>query len=231
MRRTLLLASLVALVAGLGVSAFALAGDRDDRDRTSAQRSGDRDRSDRFHGGRAHRRGAHRGLHARLLGDLAERLGVERRELRAAIRGVKRRTLDRAVERGTITAEQRDTLAACLQNRRARRAAGCDRSDRTALRAAMRALRREAQPSTFAQRKRELAEDLATELGKSPDEVITAVRAELAEKLDFAVGIGAVTAEGRRLALACFDEPATCDVAALRREVRWRGHGRRRGGR
>jgi hypothetical protein len=99
------------------------------------------------------------------------------------------------------------------------------------LRAALRTVKRENRRTTFppqsewAALKLKLAEDLGAELDRSPDAVLAAVRAELSAKLDLAVTFGAVTARGRELALACFDDPASCDVAALRGEVRFR-HGR-----
>jgi hypothetical protein len=232
MRRSLLIATLVALLAGLSVTAVTLAGGRDsdradraDRSTGSAAGSSASDRATR-RAARRERRGhgrrhGHAMLHAQLLGGLATRLEVTPAQLRAALEGVKRRSLDRAVQRGTITADQRAALETCMDDRR-----GCDRA---AARPAFRALRRDARPARLAARKQELAEDLAAELGKTPEQVLTAVRAELVAKLDLAVTFGAVTAKGRDLALACFDEPASCDRRALRREVRMgHGHGRKR---
>jgi hypothetical protein len=231
MRRSLLLATLVALLAGLTVTAVTVAGGRDtdrpdraDRaDRPAAgssaferthARFGRRDRR----GGRGRHGHGHGMLHAQLLGGLATRLDVTPAQLRDALKGLKRRSLDRAVARGTITAAQRQALDRCMADR-----ATCDRA---AARPAFRALRRDARRGDLGARKDELAEDLAAELGKTPEQVLTAVRAELVAKLDLGVTFGAVTAKGRDLALACFDEPASCDRAALRREVRM-GHGRR----
>jgi hypothetical protein len=34
-------------------------------------------------------------------------------------------------------------------------------------------------------------------------------------------GLGLVSDDGRALALGCFDVPSSCDVAALRRELRF----------
>ena len=213
MRRTLLLATLAALLVGLGVTTVTLAGGRDDR---SSDRKAERTSE------RAQRSTArHAGLHQRLLADLAARLQVTPAQLKEALVGVKRRSLDRAVQRGTITAAQRAALTTCLEDRRS-----CDRS---AVRPALRRLKADAQPADLVARKRELAEDLAAELGKEPAEVLAAVRAELSAKLDLAVAFGAVTARGKELALACFDAPASCDVAALRREVRFGRHGHGRG--
>ena len=217
MRRSLLLATLAALLVGLGVTTVSLAGGRDaDRSSSSATSS---ERAAK----RTAVRSGHRGLHERLLADLAARLQVTPVQLKAALKGVKRRSLERAVQRGTITAAQRDTLAACLADRRS-----CERS---AVRPIFRRLKADAQPADFVARKRELAEDLAAELGKEPAEVLVAVRAELEAKLALAVTFGAVTAKGRDLALACFDDPASCDVQALRAEVRFRHGHHGRGGR
>jgi hypothetical protein len=153
-----------------------------------------------------------------VLRGLAGRLEITPRELRTALRGVKRRSLDRAVRRGTITAEQRAAVATCLADRRP--------CHRPAIRPVLRALRADARPAAWPERKRELAEDLAAELGREPADVLAAVRGELSSKLDLAVSFGALTGRGRELALTCFDDPASCELAALRGEVRLR-HGRR----
>jgi hypothetical protein len=79
-------------------------------------------------------------------------------------------------------------------------------------------------PAQLAVLKTELATALATKLSKTPDEILTAVRAELDARLTQAVTKGWLTAKGHDLALACFDDPATCDVKALRAEVRFFGH-------
>lgn len=232
MRRSLLLASLLAVLAGLTVTAVTLAGDRSGPDRSSRAERTDRSAPtgpsafERASGRFGRREGVHRRdrsghgmLHARLLGELADRLEVSDRDLRRALRGVKRRTLERAVARGTITDAQRDAVLACRADR-----VTCDR---TTVRAARRALARDARPGALAARKQELAEDLGAELGREPASVLTAIRAELVEKLDLAVTLGAVTARGRDLALACFDAPGGCDVEALKAEVRiGPGHGR-----
>jgi hypothetical protein len=72
--------------------------------------------------------------------------------------------------------------------------------------------------------KTDLAASLASKLGKTPDEVLTAVRAELDARLTQAVQAGFLTQKGHDLALACFDDPASCDLNALKAEVRWPGH-------
>jgi hypothetical protein len=77
--------------------------------------------------------------------------------------------------------------------------------------------------------KTELAASLATKLGTTPKEILTAVRAELDARLTQAVAAGWVTQKGHDLALACFDAPATCDLKALRAEVRFFGHKQQHG--
>jgi hypothetical protein len=79
-------------------------------------------------------------------------------------------------------------------------------------------------PAQLATLKTELATALATKLNKTPDEILTAVRAELDTRLSQAVTAGWLTAKGHDLALACFDDPATCDLKALRAGVRFFGH-------
>jgi hypothetical protein len=72
--------------------------------------------------------------------------------------------------------------------------------------------------------KAELAQSLATKLGKTPEAVLTAVRAELDQRLTQAVGIGLVAQQAHDLALACFDDPASCDLAAVRAAFPFFGH-------
>jgi hypothetical protein len=83
-------------------------------------------------------------------------------------------------------------------------------------------------PEQLAALKTELAGSLATKLDKTPDEILTAARAELDARLTQAVAAGWLTQKGHDLALACFDDPASCDVNALRGAVL--GHGKQRGG-
>ncbi|WCB93782.1 hypothetical protein DSM104299_02498 [Baekduia alba] len=123
-----------------------------------------------------------RGPLAASVTSLAQRLGVDPRALRTAIRAVVKEQL----------AEQR----------KAPRKA---KPDLTALKA-------------------DLATSLAAKLGKTPDEVLAAVRAELDARLTQAVQAGWLTQKGHDLALACFDVPASCDVKALKGEVRVHGH-------
>jgi hypothetical protein len=85
-------------------------------------------------------------------------------------------------------------------------------------------------PAELATLKTELATALATKLSKTPDEILTAVRAELDTRLTQAVTAGWLTQKGHDLALACFDDPATCDLKALRAEVRFFGHHRKHHG-
>ena len=73
-------------------------------------------------------------------------------------------------------------------------------------------------PEALAERKQELTAGLADALDRPRDRVADAVRAEISDRLDSAVRIGVVAPETRKLALACFDRPADCDVRALRWE-------------
>ena len=73
-------------------------------------------------------------------------------------------------------------------------------------------------PEALAELKQELTGGLADALDRPRDRVADAVRAEISDRLDSAVRIGFVTPETRKLALACFDRPADCDVRALRWE-------------
>jgi hypothetical protein len=195
MRRTVLLAALAALVAaGLVVAAAGLAGDRAERPATpaAAPPPGEGPFAMAAAEGRAHaigsreRPGGRHGLHARLVGDLAERLGVREARLRAALRDVKQRARARGVRL------------------------------------------RDATPAQLAALKRQLTRDLAGELGVPRERVVAAVRAELEQALGVAVTFGAITKRGRDMALACFDDPAACDLAAMRREHPFRRHGTHR---
>jgi hypothetical protein len=129
--------------------------------------------TDREYGRRSRQRMARR-LARIVLGSSAERLGVERSELRAAVRD--------------IAADQRGKPRP-------------DRSELTKLRD-------------------ELATDLGREIGRTRGEVLKAARAELTDRLRQGTELGVVTAAGSRLALDCFDEPSSCDVGELRRELR-----------
>ena len=236
MRRSTLIAVVVGALAGLAVAAgISLAGSGDSSsskgDGTSAgttsgaanvaHKRGGR----RGHGGRGHHgHGLRFGPLAMAFDDFAERLGKSPRELHAAIRGVKDRALDRAVSDGVITQAERGALAKCMKSR-ARRG-GCDRrAARAAHRKLHRAFKQRAR-SDAAGLKAQFIGDLAAELGKKPEEVESAARAELQDLLDMAVTLGFVTEDGRKLALGCFDRPNECDRAALRAEVkkRFRGH-------
>ena len=187
-------------------------------------------------GGRGHHQGhggAMRfGVMALAFNDFAEKLGVTPGELHAAVRGVKKRALDRAVSDGTLTADERAALDACMKSRR--KGSGCDRKQaRAAHRKLHKALKARAR-SDAAGLKTQFIADLAAELDKQPADVESAARASLVELLDKAVTMGFLSERGRELALGCFDKPNECDRAALRAEVkkRFRGrgnHGGRRG--
>lgn len=67
--------------------------------------------------------------------------------------------------------------------------------------------------------KQELATRLGTSLDRTPEETLSAVRAELESELDRAADHGVLTKRARELALGCFDEPADCNLRALRWEI------------
>ena len=62
---------------------------------------------------------------------------------------------------------------------------------------------------------------LAGRLDVQPAELRKAVEAVVAQQRK--------RHRGRDLALGCFDDPATCDLAALRKEIHFRHHGRKPG--
>ncbi|HYF27104.1 MAG TPA: hypothetical protein VD931_15275 [Baekduia sp.] len=166
----------------------------------------------------------HRGLRGRhgmvarvVLGSLAGRLGVERDDLRDAAHEVAREEAARAADRAGLSSAQRNVLRACHTDRRS-----CDRS------AASKALRRlkAAGVGDLETAKARVAGRLADELGIAQERVLEGVRAELARRLRQGAALGMVSARTRRLALGCFDAPATCDLAALRRAAH-AGHPRR----
>ena len=209
MRRPIFFTLIAAILAGLAITTFALAGNGEtasSRDKAAWASLKTASSSDRGLAGHA------------VLSSLAKRLGVTTRELRRAMKATARRQLARAAKDGTITARQRRALTACLEGRRR----GCDRR---VLRGVASKLRRSllgaGQATELPELKRTLSEDFAAELGKPAGEVVAAVRAELSQRLDQGVALGVVTEEGRKLALGCFDDPGSCDVAALQRQLRF----------
>jgi hypothetical protein len=188
-------------------------------------------------------RAAGHGVLGAVLDSLAGRLSVPPADLRKAVGGLAAEQRRQRLAAAGLTPAETNALKACrpahaLQRRdgvKKRDAARIPRTrtsraacDTAAAKSGLRKLRAaaKAKPDLVAL-KTQLATALATKLGKTPEEVLTAVRAELDQRLTQAVGIGLVTQKGRDLALGCFDQPATCDLAALRSEVRF-GHHRRR---
>jgi hypothetical protein len=96
------------------------------------------------------------------------------------------------------------------------------------LRAAVKAVAAEqrGQKTGLAAKKTAYVNGLATKLGKTPDAVAAAVRAELDTRLTQAVATHWITEQGKTLALGCFDDPAGCDLKALRAEVTAFGGGK-----
>jgi hypothetical protein len=158
-----------------------------------------------------------RGIVGMVVDSLAGRLQVKPADLRAAIAQVATEQRDKVVQAAGLTQGEQDALKTCGRGWRKRGApAGCDKA---AARSAIRKLRNAPKPD-LAQLKTDVAASLASKLGTSPDAVLTAVRAELTQRLGQAVGIGLVTAKGKDLALGCFDAPGSCDLKALRAEVK-----------
>jgi hypothetical protein len=194
-----------------------------------AKKQGNRGRGGRRGGRHGHGHGLFFGPVRMAFNGVADRLGVEPRDLRDAAKGVKRRALDRAVSEGTITADERAALEACMKNRGG---SGCDRAKaRAAHRKLHRAFKQRIR-SDAAGLKNQVLEDLAAELGggKSAAQIDAAIRAELVELLDKGVSMGFLTERARELALECWDTPNQCDRKALRAEVRKRFRGHRHGG-
>jgi hypothetical protein len=179
----------------------------------------------------------HRVLGGGMLGialtSLAQRLDVAPADLRAAVKAVVQEQMAKRLAAAGLTPEETAALKSCraaaARHGIKPRAAACDTAAARSAAAKLKAAR-QAKPDLVAL-KTELATSLATKLDKTPDEVLTAVRAELDARLTQAVAAGWLTQKGHDLALACFDTPATCDLKALRAEVRFFGlHHRKDGG-
>ena len=193
-------------------------------------------RGGRFHGHHGPGGAMRFGALAMAFDGLAKRLDVTPQKLHDAMRGVKKRALDRAVADGTITADERAALDACMKSRQGKRnRRGNGNCDRAKVRAAHQKLHKAMKArakSDAAGLKAQFIDDLAAELGKQPADVDAAARASLESLLDKGVTMGFITERGRELALGCWDKPNECDRAALRAEVkkRFRGRGGRHGG-
>jgi hypothetical protein len=165
-------------------------------------------------------RDAHGVIATMILSSLAGRLEVEPAKLRRAATDVARDQWQQRL--ATLSPAQRSALVAC-KGRAARKGARRQgRCDRRAARAALRTLKASVLADLPAL-KQQLAAAVAAKLGVTPEKLLEAVRAELEQRLGQAVAMGLVSEKGRGLALQCFDDPAACDVDALRAEVR---HGR-----
>jgi hypothetical protein len=200
---------------------------------TPAQRVGHRG-----HGRRGHHGGAMFKMAQRVvLGSLAERLAVKPKALEDAVHDVAEEQFTKKAAEAGLTAAQTSALKACHTarhsakaraatrrvatrrgSRRGARAAGCDRATVKAAVKRLKAL----PPPDLAALKTELSGSLATKLGVTAEKVLEATRAELDQRLGQGVALGFVTTAGRTQVLACFDTPATCDIKALRKQLR--GH-------
>jgi hypothetical protein len=241
MRRRLTVLFTVVCVAALGVTAVALAhgGGGKDPERGTTRTTPVKPQD--AGGGPAGFFG--RGLFGVVLDSLAGRLDVKPADLRKAVGAVIAEQRDKRLQAAGLTPAEIDALKACgrghghgfrgadgtLTKRdptrvpRARRStAACDTDAAKSAIAKLRAAAN-AKPDLVAL-KADLAQSLATKLGKTPDQILAAVRAELDARLTQAVTIGLVTQKGHDLALACFDAPATCDLTALKAEIKFPGH-------
>jgi hypothetical protein len=228
MPRRLLAVLSVCAVAALTVTAVAFA---------HGGGSGDR------HGSKGHKRTTHAKhsgqptdfLAAGLLGpavtSLAQRLDVDPTALRTAIKAVAAEEADKRLQAAGLTPDEIAAVKACRTHGvrkggaavAARHAGTACRSDAFKSGASKLKAAAKTKPD-LAALKTDLATSLATKLGKTPDEVLAAVRAELDARLTQAVTAGWLTQKGHDLALACFDTPASCDLKALRAEVTLFGH-------
>ncbi|HEY4097790.1 MAG TPA: hypothetical protein VGM33_19865 [Baekduia sp.] len=216
MRRRLTLLVAVLCLAALGVTAVALA-------------SGGKDGAKQAHAPALH------GIAGMVLTSLAGRLDVKPADLESAIKAVVAEQRQKLVQTAGLTPAETSALQRCRTATAARRhATGIKKRDAARVRplrkppaacasdaakSAQQKLQDAAAKPDLVALKADVAQSLATRLGKTPDEILTAVRAELDQRLTQAVAIGLVTQAGHDLALACFDDPATCDLTALRSEV------------
>ena len=170
-----------------------------------------------------HRGGMHHAVKRMVLRSLADRLDVKPRELRVALRSVIGEQKRAYFTAAGLTRQDRRALRACRRSHRRHRAARHDRRcDAPAAKAAFEKLR--AHEPDLAAIKQDASAALATRLGVDQAKLLEAFRAEAALRLDQAVKLGFVSDTGRSIALACFDTPAECDLAALRGEFRHPGH-------
>jgi hypothetical protein len=218
-RLVAVIASVLAIALAVTAVAFAAGGGGDKP--TSTKQRGTA-HAKRF----AHDRGLDRmlggGIAAMVVDSLAGRLQVKPADLRKAAVATFVEQKQAFVKSAGLSQADIDNLEACRGWHRRAKSATCDRA---AAKASLQKLKAAARKPDLAKLKTDVAASLASKLGKTPDAVLTAVRAEVAQRLDQAVGIGFVTAKGRDLALGCFDNPAGCDLKALQAEVRFGGHG------
>jgi hypothetical protein len=172
------------------------------------------------------------------LDSLAQRLGVAPADLKAAVKAVGQERMDKELAAAGLSPAEIAAVKACRETRGFKKPGGaaagatCDEAAWKSAVTKLQAARKAKAKPDLAALKTELATALGTKLNKTPDEVLAAVRAELDARLTQAVTAGWVTQKGHDLALACFDAPATCDLKALRAEVRFfgLGHGRKHHG-
>jgi hypothetical protein len=232
MRRRLTLLVAVLCLAALGVTAVALA---------SGGKDGDHRRTTPTTPTKPVGAPALHGIAGMVLTSLAGRLEIKPADLQRAVAAVVAEQRQKLLQTAGLTPAETSALQRCRSATAARRhATGIKKRDAARVRpirkppaacaseaaqSAIQKLKTAAAKPDLVALKADVAQSLATKLGKMPDEILTAVRAELDQRLTQAVAIGLVTQKGHDLALACFDDPATCDLTALRDEVHLGGHG------
>jgi hypothetical protein len=151
-------------------------------------------------------------VHDRIARALAGRLDVSPQILRFALGETKARLLSRFVDRGVLEAAERITLEACLND-------GVCRSRE--IRPIIRKLRADlTRTDTLVDRKEELLHALSRTLEIDEDRIEDALHTQLDVSLANAARFGAISPETRRQVVACFDEPETCNGQVLR-EAFW----------
>jgi hypothetical protein len=217
-RRLVVVLSSVLAVA-LAVTAVAIAaGGGGDKPTSSKQHRAVH--AKRLMGDRGIERALGGGIAGMVVDSLAGRMNVKPADLRAAIAQTFVEQKQAFLTSAGLTQADIDNLQACHRDGHGARKAQAATCDQAAAKAAVQKLKAAAQKPDLAKLKTDIAASLASKLGNTPDAVLAAVRGELAQRLDQAVGIGLITAKGRDLALGCFDTPASCDLEALQGEVK-----------
>lgn len=239
-RIVLSLSAVLALVLGAATIAFA-AGGSSTTPTTSTSTSGTSPTAPVKQGFGKHGLGGPGGgmfgmLRGMVLSSFADRLGVKKDDLKTAIEAVAKDQFAKQATAAGLTDAEKTALEACHHGfggfGKGGGGAGtypggsttAPKCDRTAARSAFDRLKALPKPDLGAL-KTELSDALGAKLGITGAKVLEAARAELSARLDQAVKISFLTADGKTKALACFDTPGSCDLKALRGTFRFGGHG------